>query len=99
MADAQTISLPDSKAHQDLSRDTAIVIPSGDFLSLENLWWVRSLEKANDSSNAYRNLMRKALAEIHRCLERGEDFDVTVDDGHPITNYRRIVRLTDQSLV
>jgi hypothetical protein len=73
--------------------DTAIVIPNGYFLSLENLWWVRSLEKANDSSNAYRNLMRRALAEIHRCLERGADFDVTVDDGHPITNYRRIVRL------
>jgi hypothetical protein len=41
VADAQTISLPDSKAHQDLSRDTAIVIPNGYFLSLEYLWWVQ----------------------------------------------------------
>jgi hypothetical protein len=37
--------------------------------------------------------MKRALEEVHLCLERGEDFDVTVDDGHPVLNYRRIVRL------
>ena len=75
--------------------DTAIVVPNGYFLSLENLWWVRSLdkEKTNDASKAYGSLMRRALAETHHCLERGEDFDITVDDGHPIASYRRIVQL------
>jgi hypothetical protein len=77
--------------------DTVIVIPNGYFLSLENLWWVRSLdkEKTNHVSMAYSHLMKTVLAEIHQCLERREDFDVTVDDGHPITGYRRIVRVQE----
>jgi len=79
-------------------RDTAIVIPDGYFLSLEDLWWVRAMDKegTNAASRAYQRLMRRGIEAVHRCLDRGEDFDVTVDDGRPIRGYRRIVRVDDR---
>ena len=79
-------------------RDTAIVIPDGYFLSLENLWWVRAMDKegTNAASSAYQRLMRRGIKAVHRCLDRGEDFDVTVDDGRPIRGYRHIVRVDDR---
>jgi len=78
--------------------DTAIVIPNGYLLSLENLWWVRVLDKegTNDASQHYRRLMQRAFAEVHRCLARGEDFDITVDAGRPIKGYHRVVTVHDQ---
>jgi hypothetical protein len=78
-----------------LELDTAIVIPNGYFLSLDKLKWVRGLDKegTNQLSRFYGALMKNAWIEVHRCLDRGEEFDITVDDGHPITHYRRIVRL------
>jgi dephospho-CoA kinase len=39
---------------------------------------------------------RRALEAVHRCLDRGESFDLTVDDGRPIKGYRRIVRVDDR---
>ena len=78
--------------------DTAIVIPNGYFLSLDNLWWVRVLDKEgkNEASQKYRRLMRRALEAVHRCLDRGERFDITVDDGRPIEGYRRVVKIDDR---
>lgn len=78
--------------------DTAIVIPNGYFLSLDNLWWVRVLDKdgRNEAAQRYRRLMRRALEAVHRCFDRGERFDITVDDGRPIKGYRRIVRVDDR---
>jgi hypothetical protein len=77
--------------------DTAIVIPNGYFLSLDNLWWVRVLDKEgkNDASQRYRRLMRRALAAVHECLDHRRSFDITVDDGRKITGYRRQVRIRD----
>lgn len=78
-------------------RDTAIVIPYGYFLSFENLWWVRVLDREgkNDASQRYARLMRRALTAAHEAFERGEDYDITVDNGRTITGYRRVVRLSD----
>jgi hypothetical protein len=77
--------------------DVEIVIPDGYFLSLENLWWVRVLDKEgkNDASIKYRRLMQRALAAVHECFARNESFDITVDDGREITGYSRVVRLND----
>ena len=77
--------------------DTAIVIPNGYCLSLENLWWVRMLDKdgQNDASRRYQRLMRSALEAAHACFEQHRFFGFTVDDGHPITGYRQIIRLHD----
>jgi hypothetical protein len=78
-------------------RDVAIAVPSGFFLSLENLWWVRVLDKEgrNEASQAYQRLMRRAFAAVHDCLRREQDFDITVDDGRPIRGYRRVIHLSD----
>ncbi len=69
-----------------------------DFLGMEYLWWVRAMDKegTNAASRAYQRLMRRGIEAIHRCVDRGEDFDVTVDDGRPIRGYRHIVRVDDQ---
>lgn len=86
--------------------DKAIVIPRGYFLVLESptgrrnawdLWWVREMDAAgqNEASRAYRALMRDALAEVNAALDAGEEFDFVVDDGRPISRYRRVVRLRD----
>ncbi|MBI4578995.1 MAG: hypothetical protein HY718_04790 [Planctomycetes bacterium] len=79
-------------------RDLAVAIPDGYFLSLENLWWVRVLDPKgqNEASARYRRLMRRAFREIEAAFDRGEDFDVTIDDGREITGYRRVVRITDE---
>jgi len=75
--------------------DTAIVIPNGYFLSLDNLWWVRVLDKdgQNEASKRYRRMMQRALAAVQECLDQRRSFDITVDDGRKITGYRRQVRL------
>jgi hypothetical protein len=78
--------------------DTAIVIPYGYFLSFENLWWVRVLDKEgqNEASQKYRRLMKRAHDAVREALDRGEDFDITVDDGREIKSYRRVVRVSDE---
>ena len=78
--------------------DTAIVIPYGYFLSLENLWWVRVLDREgkNDACKRYHNLMRNAIEAIHQAMDMGKDFDITVDDGREIKGYRNITRIDDE---
>jgi hypothetical protein len=77
--------------------DKAIVIPYGYFVSLENLWWVRVLDREgkNEASQRYRRLMRRFLTEVHRAFDAGEDFDVTVDNGSPPKGYRKAVYVKD----
>ena len=50
----------------------------------------------NEASRQYRRLMQRALVEVHKCFDRGESFDITVDDGHAIRGYRRTVRIPDE---
>jgi hypothetical protein len=78
-------------------RDAVIAIPNGYFLSLEKLWRTRSPDQAEEESQSEwdRRFMQRALKAVHQCLDRGEDFDVTVDDGRLITGYRRIVKVSE----
>ena len=79
-------------------RDLAIAIPYGYFLSLDNLWWVRAMdtEGKNEASQRYARLMRRAHAAIQTAFDAHEDFDLTIDDGRPITGYRRVLRINDE---
>jgi hypothetical protein len=85
--------------------DKAIAIPYGYFLVLESptnrrnamdLWWVRELdaEKKNEASQRYRRIVQRAFAEIIKSFDAKEEFDITVDDGAPITGYRSVVRVS-----
>ncbi len=87
--------------------DKLILIPYGYFLTLESptgrkqpfdLWWVREMdaEGRNESSQRYRRLMQKAWNEVVKALDAKEDFDISVDDGHATSGYRKVVRLTDE---
>jgi len=93
-----------AKAHPRLSirakppvLDKVIAIPHGYFLSIENLWWVRALDKEgkNEASQRYARLMRRAHEAIEEALAKDEDFDITVDDGRPFDDYRQVVRVSD----
>lgn len=77
--------------------DVAIAIPDGYFLSLENLWWVRVLDKEgkNEASQKYRRLMRRALLAVQECFDQQMTFDITVDDGRNLQGYGRVLRITD----
>ncbi|MBN1422394.1 MAG: hypothetical protein JXP34_26700 [Planctomycetes bacterium] len=95
-----------AKAHPRLSirakppvLDLAIAIPYGYFLSLDNLWWVRALDEEgkNEASQRYARLMRRAHRAIEEALEKGEEFDITVDDGRrSFDDYKRVVRVSDE---
>ena len=75
----------------------AIVIPEGYFLSLDNLWWVRVLDRdgKNEASQRYQRLMRRALLAMQDCWDRGWSFDVVVDDGRAPRLYPQTIRVTD----
>jgi hypothetical protein len=75
--------------------DTLILIPNGYFISLRDLWWVREMDKErkNDSSRRYRRLVKNVFNEVHRCFDRHEDFDIDVDDGRPVSGYRRVIKI------
>ncbi|MBI4584832.1 MAG: hypothetical protein HY717_12525 [Planctomycetes bacterium] len=75
--------------------EKAIAIPYGYFISLENLWWVRVLDPAgqNEAAEKYGRLLRRVLDEVEDCFDKGEDFDIAVDDGREIKGYRRVVRV------
>jgi hypothetical protein len=78
--------------------DTAIAIPYGYFLSLENLWWVRVLDQEgkNDAYRRYENLMRNAINAIHNEMDQGHDFDIVVNDGRDIKGYRNAINIDDK---
>ncbi len=79
--------------------DKVITIPYGYFLSLENLWWVRSLDEEgkSEASQRYDRLMRRSFKAIHEAMDRGEDFDITVDDGGEIQGYGQIIKVSDEA--
>jgi len=76
-------------------RGVVITIPNGYFVLVEKLWRTRSQDKAEEEmlSERDRQFMQRALKAIHQCLDRGEDFDITIDDGRKINGYRKIVRV------
>jgi hypothetical protein len=89
------------------TRDKLILVPFGYFPVLESpttrkhcwdLWWVREMdaEGKNEASQRYRRLMRRLFVEVHKAFDAGEDFDISVDDGAPITGYGHVLRLGDE---
>lgn len=75
----------------------ALAIPEGYFLSLDNLWWVRVLDREgqNEASQRYQRLMRRALLAMQECWDRGRSFDVVVDDGRAPRLYPKVIRISD----
>jgi hypothetical protein len=76
--------------------DKAIAIPYPYFPSLENLWWIRSMdaEGKNEASKSYRRLMKRVIEEVHRAFDAKEDFDIVIDSGKPIDGYKQVVKVT-----
>lgn len=78
--------------------DTAIVIPYGYFISLENLWWVRVLEQEgkNAAYRKYEKLMKNAIKAIHNEMDQGHGFDIIVNDGRDIKGYENVIIIDDK---
>jgi hypothetical protein len=76
-------------------RDVVILIPYGDLISLESLWFIRGLDfkNGNAASVRYQRLLKRAFQAVNEALDRHDDFDISVDDGRRITGYKRIVRI------
>ena len=87
-----------------IERDKLITIPYGYIPVLEtadrkncwDLWWVREMDagKQNDASIRYQLLMRRLFEEVIRSLDAGEDFDIGIDSGDPVSGYKQIVHIT-----
>jgi hypothetical protein len=87
-----------------IERDKLITIPYGYIPVLEtadrkncwDLWWVREMdaEKKNDSSLRYQRLMRRLFEEVILSLDAGEDFDIGINSGDPVSGYKKIVHIT-----
>lgn len=89
------------------TRDKLITVPYGYLTVIESptnrkqawdLWWVRELDpdKKNEASQRYRTLMRNLFQEVHKCFDKGEDFDITIEGTTPVTGYRDVVHVTDK---
>jgi hypothetical protein len=77
---------------------TVITLPNGYFATYANLELFRCLDKGGSSGElqAGRRLLRRTFEAVEHCFQRGEDFDITIDDGRPIKGYRRVVRLSEK---
>lgn len=74
-----------------------IAVPNGCFLSFGSLSGLRGIEQdgKNAASQSYHRLMQHALEAVDDCFQRGQDFDITVADGHRIEGYKRIIKITE----
>lgn len=75
--------------------DVAIVIPKGMFVSLEDLWWIREMDREgkNESSLMYKRLVKNTLDTVRACLDRNLDFDIIPDEPEKIRGYREVIRV------
>jgi hypothetical protein len=78
--------------------DKVILIPNGYFASYPEHAWLSYLDKQDQSEESakHRRLLRRILNAAEECFRRGEDFDITVDDGRRIQGYRHVVRLSEK---
>ncbi len=76
--------------------DTVITLPNGYFITLANLDWLLAPNEGGDSaeSQTYHRLQRRTVDAVEQCYQRHRDFDITIEDGHPITAYRHVVKLS-----
>jgi hypothetical protein len=78
-------------------RDAVIAIPNGYFLSLRDFQWETSEDPGRrEAGEKYRRVLTRALTAVQQCFDRGEDFDITIDDGHRIEGYKRIIKIDDK---
>ncbi len=78
-------------------RDAVIAIPKGYFLSVADFHWSagQDLER-REAGEKFRRVLARALMAAHQCFDRGEDFDITVNDGRRLEGYRRIIKIDDK---
>jgi hypothetical protein len=87
-----SIALPQPK------RDTVIAIPNGYFLSLQDFQWNKGGDpERREAGEKYQRVFQRALTAVHQCFDRGEDFDITINDGHGLEGYRRIIKIDDKN--
>jgi hypothetical protein len=78
-------------------RDAVIAIPDGYFLSLRDFYWNAGSNSARrEAGESYRRVLARSMQAVKQCFERGEDFDITVDDGHALKGYRRVIKIDDK---
>jgi hypothetical protein len=79
-------------------RDAVIAIQNGYFLSLRDFYWSTSEDlERRQAGEKYRRVLTRAMTAVKQCFVRGEDFDITIDDGHRLEGYRRIIKIDDKS--
>ncbi len=78
--------------------ERVITLPNGYFAAYADPSRLSCLDKAGQSegSKRYHRLMRRLVMAVEECYRRGDDFDITVDDGRPIKGYRHVVKLSDK---
>jgi len=73
--------------------DTLITIPDGYFAALTDISWIHL---SDQELQKYHRVLERTVKAAEICFERGRDFDLAIDDGHPIRGYKRVIRVTDQ---
>ena len=78
-------------------RGAVIAIQNGYFLSLEDFQWSASEDlERREAGEKYRRVLTRALTAVQQCFDRGEDFDITINDGHRLEGYRRVIKIDDK---
>ena len=79
-------------------RDAVIAIQNGYFLSLRDFQWSAGEDLARrEAGEKYRRVLARTLTAMQQCFDRGEDFDITINDGHRFEGYRRIIKIDDKN--
>jgi hypothetical protein len=76
-------------------RDVAIALPEGFVFPFDKFDWVEA-PTAQTKAAQFAQLQKirlSTLESIKQCLQRHQDFDITIDDGRRISGYRRIIRI------
>jgi hypothetical protein len=78
--------------------DKVILLPNGYFAAYASPTLLHCLDKEgkNEEAQNYQRLQRRLASAVEECFRKGEDFDISVDDGSPIKGYRRVVRLSEK---
>ena len=78
--------------------DKVLLLPNGYFATYADPARLHCLDKEgkNEESQNYARLMRRTVNAVEECFRKGEDFDISVDDGKRFKGYRRVVRLSEK---
>jgi hypothetical protein len=79
-------------------RDAVIAIQNGYLLCLGDFQWNAGPDlERRQAGEKYRRVLTRALTAVHECLDRGQDFDIAVDDGRRLEGYRRVIKIDDKN--